>query len=93
MKNKHDDFKNGVIKSNELKSVSGGNDSGTVKKYFIQKLCCVGCKECANVCSRGAISEPFWWHMKWRYEIKPSKCDGCGECIKYCRYNAIKVEK
>lgn len=54
-------------------------------KVVIKK--CMGCGECADHCSQGAISL-----FEEKAVIDDKKCIGCGECIIICPNSAIQIQ-
>ena len=57
-----------------------------IPKLYLQQEDCCGCKACANVCPKDAISfvaDKFGFQYP---TINEDKCIGCQKCIKTCDF-------
>ena len=79
----------GVLKNIGMGSGSrnGKMEMHSTSKPKIKIKNCVGCGECIQNCSQGAIH----FDDNKKAEIDYEKCIGCGQCVAVCQYSAAVV--
>lgn len=68
-------------------SRNGKMEMHSTSKPKIRIKKCVGCGQCIQNCSQGAIH----FNRNKKAEIDYQKCIGCGQCVAVCQYSAAVV--
>jgi len=63
---------------------SGALTKGKTGGLRLDKRKCIGCKNCMEACSIGAIG---WDNIT----DKPKVCNSCGICAKYCPHDVLEL--